>query len=545
MFVRKTKVIVRLSRLVVAATAAITLLACSKVGARSGQSNELRIAINVDPTQLNPILEQNTNEAFVDGLMFNLLVSQDAQHHQIPDLAAVVPTKANGGISQDGRTLTYHLRHGVKWHDGAPFTSGDVRFTWQAIMNPSNNVISREGYDQVTGVDTPNEYTVVFHLKRIFAPAVETIFGASDTISGILPEHLLAKYPNLNQVPFNTAPVGTGPFKFVRWDRGDQIKLTANSGYFKGAPKLRGVTLPIVLDYNTELLEMQSHQVDAGITFSPTLYRELAGVPGIVRQRVEAPVYAAIYFNTSRPPLNDVRVRRALVLGIDRAGITRRHLYGSAILATADLSPYYSEFDKALLPTPYNPRAAKALLDSAGWRTGHDGIRVRNGKRLSLQLVYGAPSALSSEIGAEVQQMYLSLGVDVQTKAYSAESLYAASETGGILYGGKFDLAFSKTILGADPDNSSLWTCAAVPPAGDNTTRYCSAKMDGLQRLALSTFNRTVRTTAYHQIEALLLRDAPVAFLYYQPLLYAHIGGLRNFTPNGITETWNAQEWNR
>ena len=117
---------------------------------------------------------QNTIENFVDGLIFNLLVTHDEHHHQIPDLAATVPTLQNGGISKDGLTITYQLRHGVKWHDGVPFTSKDVKFTWQAIMNPRNNVVSRRGYDQVASMDTPDDYTVVMHMKRIFPPAVDT-----------------------------------------------------------------------------------------------------------------------------------------------------------------------------------------------------------------------------------------------------------------------------------------------------------------------------------------------------------------------------------
>ncbi len=116
-----------------------------------------------------------------------------------------------------------------------PFTSGDVKFTWQAVMNPRNNVVSRRGYDLVASMDTPDDYTVVMHMKQLFPPAVDTIFAESDTPTRILPAHLLAKYPNLNQVPFNSAPVGTGPYRFVRWQRGDRIVLQANPNYFRGS----------------------------------------------------------------------------------------------------------------------------------------------------------------------------------------------------------------------------------------------------------------------------------------------------------------------
>jgi len=477
--------------------------------------------------------------------MFDLLVTQDDHHHQIPDLATVVPTAQNGGISKDGLTIAYHLRRGVRWHDGAPFTSKDVKFTWQAILNPRNNVISRRGYDQISAMDTPDDYTVVLHMKRVFAPAIDTIFGESDTILRILPAHLLARYPSLNQVPFNAAPIGTGPFRFVRWLRGDRIVLAANSSYFHGAPHLRQLTLKIIQEDNTTLAQLLSHEVDLGIEIGAPVYRDVGDAPGLVHQLAEAPAYTAVLFNTTRAPLDDVRVRRALVLGMDRAAIVRDDTYGTGRLAVADLSRFYWAFDRSLSPVPYDLTAAKALLDAAGWHPGADGVRVRNGKRLSLLLVYGNGSQLARAVTTQVQQMYRPLGVEVELKGFDYATLYAAAQNGGILNGGKFDLTLYAWISGADPDNSSQWTCAAVPPAGNNVARYCSTAMDAAQRLALSTFDRAVRARAYAQTQSLLLRDAPGAFVYYQSLRYAHIAALRNFAPNGLSEGWNAQDWTR
>jgi peptide/nickel transport system substrate-binding protein len=522
------------------------LAGCAKNGAQNaGASDELRVAVPINPTQLNPILPQNSIESFVDGLIFNLLVTQDQLHHQVGDLASVVPTMQNGGISKDGLTITYHLRHGVRWHDGVPFTSKDVKFTWQAILNTNNNVVSRRGFDQVGSMDTPDDYTVVLHMKRMFAPAIGTIFGESDTTLRILPAHLLAKYPNLNQVPFNAAPVGTGPYQFVRWQRSDRIILRANPGYFRGVPRLKHLTVLIIPDDNTTEAQLRSHEADLGIEIPSPVYRDVADALGVVRQLADAPAYTAILFNTKRAPLDDVRVRRALVLGMDRASIVRDDTYGTGRLAVGDLSPFYWAFDEGLSPAPYSLAQAKELLDSAGWRPGPNGVRMRNGTPLSLLLVYGNGSQVVRTITAQVQQMYRPLGVDIQLKGFDYATLYAAAQSGGILNAGKFDLAMYAWISGSDPDDSSQWTCAAVPPAGNNVSRYCSAEMDAAQRLALSTFDRSVRTRAYAQIQSLLLRDAPGAFIYYQGLRYAHVAGLQHFTPNGISEAWNAQEWSR
>ncbi len=120
------------------------------------------------------------------------------------------------------------------WQDGVPFTSRDVKFTYDAIMNPANDVISRHGYDIVRSVDTPDPLTVRFHLRKRFAPFVSVVFGESDSPYGVLPAHVLAKYSSLNDVPFNSAPIGTGPFKFVRWVRGDRIEFVSNEQYYLG-----------------------------------------------------------------------------------------------------------------------------------------------------------------------------------------------------------------------------------------------------------------------------------------------------------------------
>jgi peptide/nickel transport system substrate-binding protein len=529
-----------------AALAFLCITACSKqLGGSGASSTRLRVTLPINPTNLNPILAQNSIESFADGLIFNLLVTNDQHQRQIPDLAAIVPSLANGGISKDGLTLTYHLRHGVRWHDGAPFTSRDVKFTWQAIMNPKNNVVSRRGYDLISSMDTPDSYTVVMHMKHLFPPAIDTIFAESDTPYRILPAHVLASYPDLNHVSFNSAPIGTGPYAFGRWLRGDRILLHANPAYFRGTPAIKDMTLAIIPDDQTTHAQLLSHEADLGIEITATNYRDLAGVSGVTRQLALAPTYTAVIFNTRRSPLDDTRVRRALVLGMDRAALVRDNTYGTGTLAVADLSPFYWAFDSSLHPVPYDLGQAKALLESAGWHARPDGIRVRNGSRLSLLLVYGTGSTTVRAIVTQIQQMYRGLGVDLQLKGFDYSTLYAAAQNGGILNGGKFDLAIYAWISGSDPDDSSQWSCAMIPPAGNNVSRYCSPSMEAAQRLALSTFDRSTRSHAYSEIQSLLLRDAPAAFIYYQSLRYAHTDSLQNFMPNGISEGWNAQEWRR
>ena len=523
--------------------ASLFVSGCTKSGT-SVPTDQLSIALPINPQQLNGILGQNSVEFFLDGLIYSMLVTIDDKGNEVPDLASVVPTQDNGGVSKDGLTITYHLRKNVKWHDGVPFTSKDVKYTWQQVMSPANNVVSRHGYDQVASVDTPDDATVVFHMKRVFPPAINTLFAESDTPLFVLPAHILAKYPNLNQVPFNAAPIGTGPYKFVRWQRGDRVLLSANPGYFKGAPAIKTLSLRIILDANTTESQLRSHEAQLGLTITAPTYNALASVNDVTRLVANAPSYEAIFFNTARGPLADVRVRRAIALATNRDEMVRTNTFGTGTVAVADLSPFYkSYFDSSLKPLPFDPDQAKALLTQAGWTPGSDGIRTKDGQKLSLQFIYGQGSDIARNIAVQLQQMLKTVGVDVQVKTYDYATLYAAAENGGILNSGKFDMTLYAWIQGADPDNSSSWLCSAVPPAGNNVTRYCSKEMDAAQAEALSTFDPAKRRAAYGRVESLLLRDVPGVFLYYQGLRYAHIPQLQNFTPNGISEGWNAYQW--
>ncbi len=524
--------------------AAICCAACSRTTVSTTMNGpSMTVGIPIDITSLNPIFEQNQVENFVDSLIFSKLVTIDNHGNDVPDLAAVVPTLQNGGISKNGLTITYHLRHGVTWHDGAPFTSRDVKFSWQQVMNQRNDVSGRVGYDDITSIDTPDPYTVVLHMKRVFPPMIDTFFGESDSPYEIVPAHLLSGYADLNQAPFNAQPVGTGPFRFARWERGDRIVLDANPAYFRGTPHIAQLTILIITDWNTMETELGAGQLDLAIEAPAVNYHRLIENPHLVGLPVRSPIYESILFNTSRAPLTDVNLRRAIAYAIDSNSIVRDITFGTGHIGNADLSRFSWAYDYSLAHTPFDPAKADALLDADGWSRDASGIRQKNGVPLSLQLVYGQGNAGVQALVQDVQQMLRRIGVAVQLKSYALATLYATAQDGGILAAGKFDMSVYPWVSGADPDNSSQWLCSMVPPAGNNDSHYCSAQMDAAQELALSTFDRTVRKRAYARIETLLLQDAPAAFLYDPPMLYVHVPQLQNFTPNGISEGWNAQEW--
>lgn len=534
-------------RVAALAAALVLLAACTKTGGTGAPTSTsggvLRVANYAEPTSLNPLLISNTAENFIASLAFDPLVTLDDKGNQVPDLAAQVPTLQNGGISKDGLSIRYHLRRNVKWQDGAPFTSADVKFSWQAVMNPNNNVVERRGYDQVASVDTPDAYTVVFHLKHPFAPFVDTVFGESDDPFRIVPKHLLAQYPDINRVAYNTQPIGTGAFRVVRWVHGDHVELAANPNYFRGKPRLAGINVYYIPDENTRIAELRSHQTDLVVDVGPSPYAQLQGVDGVKTILVKAPSYDSIDFNMSRPPLDDIRVRQALVDALDESRMVRDVEHGTAAVAASDLSDFYWAFDRGLKPAPYDPKAAAELLDRAGWTVGKGGMRYKNGEPLSLQMVYGQGSDAARQIGVHVQADLHQVGVDVQIKTYTYQMLYATKAQGGILNNGKYDLALWAWVAGADPDDSSQWMCDMVPPAGNNITHYCNKQFDVYEQQALATFDRTKRTAAYAHTQALLLQDAVAAFAFYQRLRYAFTPNLQNFRPNGPSEGWNAFDW--
>ncbi len=519
---------------------------CAKQGSQqSGPTGVLRVAIPINPTQLNPILAENSNENFIDGLIFSLLVTIDERGREVPDLAETVPSQSNGGISKDGLTITYHLRRNAKWHDGLPVTSRDVKFTWQAIMNRSNNVLSHHGYDQIASIDTPDDRTVVMHMKRVFPPAIDTIFGESDQPYRILPAHLLAKYSSLNSVAFNAAPVGSGPFKFARWERNDRVVLEANHDYFLGAPKLKEVVIRIVPDSNTQESLLRTGEVDVALEATASLYNNVKNDSKLVRQLVKAPVWVAVMFNLQRPPLNDTAVRRAIALAIDADAIVQKSTYGSGVVAIADQTDFSWAYPESLKPIPHDIAQAKSILTADGWKAGANGIFTKNGQALSVQIAFGLGSSSVQAIVAQTQQMLREAGIDTQLKGYDYQLLYASQQTGGIFNSGKFDIAYYSWVAGADPDDSSQFLCSMAPPTGNNIMHYCSSEMDSLQHDALSTFDRARRKAAYEKIQELLLRDVPGFFIYDQRQRYVRAPELQNFTPNGISEGWNAYLWKR
>lgn len=529
---------------------ALNLAGCTKTGGVAGQRHPwtragvLRVAVSEEPKNLNPLLAGTTIEIFIDRLMFEPLLSADPRGNPVPMLAAVVPTQANRGVSPDGLTIRYPLRRDARWSDGVPVTASDVVWSWQAIENPNNDAVSRHGYDDVRSIDAPDPYTVIVHLKRRFSPFVNTFFAESDQAYEIVPAHVLAKYPDINHIPFNAQPaVSDGPFRFVRWERGDRIVLEANDAFFEGRPGLRRVELEFVPNEDSAINLLRTHAIDYIYQPSIQTYPRLRTLPDARIVWVNVNGFEGIEFNCSRSALSDSRVRAAIAAAVDKAALTRQLTYGRETTATEDLPNWIWAFDPSVRSVPFDPAAARAMLARAGWIAGSDGVVRKDGRPLELLLATDTQAATHRSESLLIQAALRQIGIIVNVKYYPLDILYAPAGMGGIQHGGKFDLLVYGWYAGIDPDDSSQLTCDNFPPHGYNDPRYCSRAMDTAQAAALTHYDRAARTRAYAAIESLLAADNPIVFFWWQRQQEAISVDFHGFAPNPVVESWNAWQW--
>ena len=533
---------------------AIAFGACTKVD--TGQSTAsggrhswtrpgiLRAASLTDPDNLSPLVGSSQIDVDISMFWAGYLFRYDDKNDVVPELATELPTLANKGISSDGRTITYHLRKGVTWHDGAPFGADDVKFSWQAVMNPNTDVANRTGYDLISSIDTPDQQTVVVHLKRPFAPFVNTFFTMSSTPYPVYPKHLLAQYPDLNRVPYNSKPVGTGPFIVSEWHRGQTLRMVANTHYWRGAPKLKEIQYRAIPDENTLTTSMKTHEIDLWFNASSANYATASKIPDTRAVLTPFTQFSMLAFNNARPILSDVAVRRALALATDRKRMLETVTYGVNILNEGDQPMFSWAYDTTLKPIPFDLAQARAALDSAGWRAGPDGIRVKGGQRLHITFATTTGSAVGNRLSVLLQSAWKEAGVELEIKQY-ASALYLASFTaGGILQTGKFDVASFSWVNGVDPDDATIFTCDQFPPHGYNQSRFCNKELDAQERIALSSNDQAVRKKAYARVQEIVVDQLPTFTMWFARRFDVVSVDLKGYKPaRAVSTLWNPWEY--
>jgi peptide/nickel transport system substrate-binding protein len=524
----------------------LTATSCTQVRTSSAGRNPwtvagvLRLGDVADPDSLNPLLSTMDLSYDISSLTFSYLVIADGRGRMIGDLATRVPSVSNGGISRDGQTYVYHLYRGVLWHDGLPLTSHDVVFTWQAIMNPRNNILHREGYQEITRIETPDDRTIVVRLRRRYPPFVTQFFTTlQEGAKPVLPAHLLANLREINDAPYNALPVGSGPFKFASWDRGQRIVLVANKQYFRGRPRLNRVELKIAPDVNTLMTLMRTHEVDMPVGASPLMYVDFRDKPGFLTMLTPWNSQQILALNNSRPALQYLEVRRAITMTIDYDALIRKVWYGTGRRAHDIVPPtalgYLDE-----LPYQYDPAAASSLLARSGWRQARDGIRVRDGQRLELVMVIAASGA-SQEVGVQLQSMLRRVGISLILKAYPYHGIFAYD---GPIVRGNYDLALFANTLSYDPDNTARLGCDQFAPKGENEFRYCNPGVDVLERAGLETDDPAKRASIYRAAARRVHETVPFVPLLIQDRVTVANSDLRGYDPSPVAAPWwNARLW--
>jgi peptide/nickel transport system substrate-binding protein len=552
-----------MSRLHLLALFACSILSagCGSGGERSGADHRAavtdstqgpvhggRVVIGVqqEPEMLSEILNSMATNNMVCNLIFSKFVKYDDHFQLIPDLIREIPTVENGGVSPDHLRYTYSLRSDVRWHDGRALTSGDVRFTFDVIMDPKVNVESREGWDAVSSLETPDDTTVVFHLKRPYPDFVSETFYDEP----VLPEHLLSETrgERFHSARFHRAPVGSGPFKFASWSPGSHLELVANTDYYGEGPYLDGIIFKFVPNENALLIQLKTGEIDAFDNANINFIAQLDAIPGIHVYRTPMLMYEHLDLNTEHPILADRRVRRALGYATNKSEIAERIYNGLVVAAALDEfpeSPFYSH--TAAEQARYDVAAARRLLHSAGWIDADgDGILDRDGVPLKLSLTASAGQPNRERTELVLREQYRMIGVDVDITNYGPTVLYGTFEDGGVLKRGTFDIAMYAWLSSPAPSRrEALYAATSVPPNGQNHPRFRHDELTRLLEAGSTETEPAARAAAYRRVQEILVEETPVIPLFWYTAIDPVTERLRNFRPNATqsADTWNAAEW--
>lgn len=527
---------------------AVGVTACTKTGG-GGQPSSAEGRINSftiphvlryttapgDVNTLNPHLAQGTDLFLMSELTMAWLVRWDEHNNPYPELATEVPTQQNGGVSKDGLTITYHIRKGVKWSDGAPFDADDVVFSTKVVLNPATNEIGRLGWDRIVKIDEPDKFTVVYHLSKPYSPFLETFFSPAGANPCILPKHLLAKYPNINNIPYNSLPVGIGPFKYKEWLRSTKVVMVANPLYWRGLPKLKEVDWIVIPERNTAVTQLQSHQVDMWYPVPGSYLARVQAIPAYTTIRLPSYYFNHMDFNLNSPKLQDAAVRQALRLAIDRATIRQKIGHGVGYLQDQPAAHTASYWDPNIKFVDFNIAKANEILDRAGWKRGADGIREKNGVKLQLDFVSTTGSPDADQQIELIRNWWSEIGVSITVKHYPIALLLAPAQEGGIVMAGKFDAVFFAWGLDPVGDFSPLYSRAAIPPGGQNDLHWSNPQADQAMQALFGHYDQAQRDKDDVIVQEALNREVPTIVMSGREDIYAVNKDLKNFRPNAVS----------
>lgn len=477
----------------------------SAQGPTPARGGAIVVAIGGEPPHLNPHFS-TLPWVWMAGMgIFSSLVQLDPAMVPRPGLAE------SWTISPDYKTYTFKLVRNAKWHDGRAFTSADVKFTFEQVaskLNASGPVL----LGNLEAVDTPDRFTAVFRFSR---PHPTLLLYLDIPLTGaVLPKHIY-EGTDIRRNPANASPVGTGPFKFVQWNRGDRIVLERNPNYFrKDRPYLDRVVFRIVRDPAARVVALQNREVDLILGYDLALRdsipvrqsRELKAVFNVDRA-ISGQWWIGL--NTSKPPFNDLKVRQAIAHAIDKGLIWQRVFFGLGKIATGPISQYLGpQYNKDVPKYTYDLQKANQLLDEAGLRRGAGGIRFRT------KFTYDGTSAEFSRIADTLKEMLGDVGIDVTLESFDFNTWFDK-----VYVKKDYEMSRGRHITGPDAIGAMNieFHSKNTQPGQRNYYLYNSPEVDRLIEQGMVETDPAKRLQIAHQLQVLIMRDLPVVFLMDTP----------------------------
>ena len=466
------------------------------------------IAQTSDIQKLTPFLTTDTRSSLVIGLISEGLLGYEDNYVVVPKLATSL-----GEYSEDGLTLTFPLREGVKFHDGSDFTSEDVKYTFEAILNPATKSNQRTQYDFLESIETPDEYTVVFHFKYPYGPALHR-FTMGIVCKSYVEENGFAANDYTN---YNGSAVGTGPFKMVEWQPSIHVLLEANEEYWDGAPEIKKVRIRPIPDNSVRLAAFEQGEVDFVFSVTPEEVERISANEEITLFSYPPLTVSYMTLNTQYGLLSDLALRQAITYATDKQTIIDAVLMGYGQLAVTPYAPSHEYYKSDIgEPYPFDPAKAIETLENAGYTKGNDGIYVTpNGERASFKTfcTTDANPVITSAVAQLIQAYLKDVGIELEIVSITQAELYDLMDA--VIAGVRPESDYPSMIGGmsgsADPDIIRTWHSKGQL----NDYRYMNPELDALLEQGTELFTYEDRKPVYDQVQELLATDLPCLFLYY------------------------------